>query len=315
MLIGAIPRIVPIAYRETEIMKRIVFSLIMVVTALMIGPAFAREPGTPAEPETTSAKSLFSFKTDDRESLFGDRFTVKAGYKVWVANWQAQASSSVNGQNQVNNDHPSAMNGPTVTAILKIQDSRWFNGGFVNFTWLHDGFDFAEQSESSPHFFANRRDYSITGGITVFEGFGIFAGYYNSRQEFTNRPNQSGSLVTRHPRLLEGPMMGAFFSVPVSEHIGFYGNVAYALLNFSGSIVPPNNISQTDSVQGWMNEVGVTLTGPRIWKVGTELQMGFRAQIVLKHFGRSATGGPNGTDQLPLHDLTYGPIFAINAVF
>ena len=295
--------------------KRIMFFLVLLITGSSFGPALARDPGTPAEPETTSAKSLFSFETDDREPIFGDRFTLKAGYKVWVANWQAQASSSATGQNQVNTDHPSALNGPTVTAILKIRDSKWFNAGFVNFTWLNGGFDFAEQSEFGPHFFANRRDYSITGGITVYEGFGIFAGYYNSRQEFTNQPNAPGSLTTRHPRLLEGPIMGVFINAPVSEYVGFYGNLAYALLNFTGNIVPPNNISQTDSVQGWMNEIGMTLNGPRIWEVGTELQIGFRAQIVQKNFGRSASGGPNGTDQLPLHDLTYGPIFAINAVF
>jgi hypothetical protein len=65
-----------------------------------------------------------------------------------------------------------------------------------------------------------------------------------------------------------------------------------------------------------MSEIGITLTGPHVWRIGTELQMGFRAQIIQKNFGRSATGGPvAGSDQLPLQDVTYGPTFTLNAVF
>ena len=61
------------------------------------------------------------------------------------------------------------------------------------------------------------------------------------------------------------------------------------------------------------------MAGPRIWRVGTEVQLGFRAQIVQKNFGDGATGGsvnpPNATNQLPLVDLTYGPVFSLSAVF
>ena len=73
------------------------------------------------------------------------------------------------------------------------------------------------------------------------------------------------------------------------------------------------------NAQGYMNELGVTISGPRVWEIGTELQMGFRVQIVQKNFGINATGGggpgTNSTNQQPLLDVTYGPIFAVNAVF
>lgn len=300
-------------------MKGILFSFAVIaasLTFLTFGPAFARDPGTPEQPEA-SEKPLFSLKTDDREPLFGDRFTLKAGYKVWVAKWQAQASAVPTSQTQVNSDHPSAMNGPTVTGILKLRESAWFNSAFINFTWQRDGFDFAEQFNSGDHFFANRRDYSITGGVAIWEGLGIFAGYYDSRQEFTNQPNAPGSTVERHPRSLRGPIFGIFANVPMSERVSFYGNLAYAQLKFRGIQVPPNFIADTNSAQGWMNEIGVSVTGPRVWRIGTELQLGFRAQIIQKNFGAGATGGapPAGTNQHPLHDLTYGPVFAVNAVF
>jgi hypothetical protein len=297
--------------------KRIVFFLALIITGAIVGPAIARDPGTPAEPETTSAKPLFSFKTDDRESIFGDRFTLKAGYKVWVAKWQAQFAATTTAQNQVNTDHPMALNGPTVTGLLKLRDGSWFNSAFINFTWLHDGADFAEQRDDSSHVFANRRDYSLTAGLAIWEGFGIFGGYYNSRQEFTNQPNQPGLGVSRHPRLLDGPIIGIFGNVPASERFMLYGNLAMALLKFRGFCPAPNACAQTDSAQGFMNEVGVTIQGPRIWKIGTELQLGFRTQIIQKNFGSDATGAGtlNVSNQQPLLDVTYGPVFTINAAF
>jgi len=293
-------------------MKRIVFSLIMVVSALMIEPAFAREPGTPAEPEATSASSLFSFKTDDREPLFGDRLTIKAGYKVWFAKWQAQVSTG-GLSNQANSENLTAMSGPSVTGIVKLREGDWFNSVLVNVTWLNGGFDFVEQTYNSNHFFANRRDYTITAALPIYQGFGIFGGYYNSRQEITNAPNNPALGVDRHPRQMDGAIVGVFGNVPASERVSIYGNFALAFLSFNGrGNTDPNLVQKTDAVQGYMTEVGVNIMGPRVWKIGTEFQLGFRAQIVQKNFGSNATGG---ADRQPLNDLTYGPIMTINAVF
>lgn len=297
--------------------KLIMFFLVLVITGVSIGPAFARDPGTPAESETSSAKSIISFKTDDRESIFGDRFTLKAGYKVWVTNWQAQVSTGA-ALNQANTDHPSAMTGPTVTGILKLRDSdKLFHALVFNFTWLNGGFDFAEQSTQSNHFFANRRDYTLTAGVAIWEGFGVFGGYYNSRREFTNQPNDPSFAVTRYPSNMDGPIIGIFGNVPASERFLLYGNLAYANLHYSGSSFSPQFVQDTKSVQGYMSEVGVTINGPRVWKIGTEFQIGFRAQIVQKNFGANATGGglPGTTNQLPLLDVTYGPTFTVNAAF
>jgi hypothetical protein len=297
-------------------MKGILFSFVVILTTFTFTPVFARDPGGPEQPEI-SEKPLFSLRTDDREPLFGDRFTLKAGYKIWVAKWQAQFSATTTAQNQVNTDHAMALNGPTVTGLLKLRDSSWFNAAFFNFVWLHDGADFAEQRDDSSHIFANRRDYSFTAGLAVWEGFGVFGGYYNSRQEFTNQPNLPGLGVSRHPRLVEGPILGVFGNAQASEHIGLYGNLALALLNFSGFCPSPNSCARTDSAQGYMNEVGVTIQGPRVWRIGTELQLGFRAQIIQKNFGINATGAgtPNASNQQPLLDVTYGPVFTIHAVF
>jgi len=298
-------------------LRGIVLGSLFVLLVTATGPVLAQEPEK--GDKQPNDKPLFSFKTDDRDPLFGDRLTLKVGYKVWMAKWQAQQAATTTGaQTQANSDHPSYMNGPTITGILKLRDSEWFNAAVFNFTWLHDGFDFAEQSATGNHFFANRRDYTLTAGLAIWQGFGVFGGYYNSRQEFTNNPNQGGGFApSRHPRSVEGPIIGVFGSLPASERLSLYGNLAYAQLKFKGSCFLPNFCAETESAQGWMNEVGFTVQGPRAWKIGTELQMGFRAQIIQKNFGINATGGgaTGSTNQQPLHDLTYGPIFAINAVF
>lgn len=297
--------------------KRIVFFLVLIITGAIVGPVFARDPGTPAEPDTTSAKSIISFKTDDREPLFGDRFTLKAGYKVWMAKWQAQIGANTTAQTQFNSDNPAAMNGPTVTGLVKLLDGPWLNTLVLNFTWLRDGFDFAEQSEFSSHIFANRRDYSLTAGLSIWEGFGIFGGYYNSRQEITDQPNSSPIPIDRYSRSLSGPIFGVFGNVPASERVTLYGNLAYAALKFKGFQSPPFIDNSSDAVQGFMNEVGVTIAGPRIWRIGTEIQVGFRTQIVQKNFGSNATGSglPGTSNQQPLLDVTYGPVFSVNAAF
>jgi hypothetical protein len=298
-------------------MKGILFSFVVILTTFTFTPVFARDPGGPEQPEI-SEKPLFSLRTDDREPLFGDRFTLKAGYKIWVAKWQAQTSASLSTSTQVNTDHPSVLNGPTVTGIVKLRDDEWFNALVLNFTWLRDGFDFAEQTSNGAHFFANRRDYTLTASLAIWQGFGIFGGYYNSRQEFTSQPNVALSPASfeRHSRTLDGPIFGVFGNVPASERVVFYGNLAYAQLKFRGICNSPNACAETNSAQGFMNEIGINITGPRVWRIGTELQLGFRAQIIQKNFGINATGGPlNGSDQHPLHDLTYGPVFTLNAVF
>jgi len=296
-------------------LPRLSFILAMFVL-LLASPS----PGLAEDLESKAAKPLFSFKTDDRDPLFGDRFTLKAGYKVWVAKWQAQTVSTTTGSQAVNADHPSALNGPTLTGILKLRDSQWFNALVFNFTWMRDGFDFAEPNTPAnrQHFFANRRDYSLTAGLAIWEGFGIFGGYYHSRQEFTNEAtdNPPSFATVRHPRTVSGPIIGIFGNIPASERFALYGNLAYAPLKFRGQTLS-TFIQNSDSVQGWMVEAGTTINGPRVWKIGTELQLGFRAQIIQKNFGRNATGGANvnATDQLPLVDLTYGPVFTLNAVF
>ena len=292
-------------------MRRI-FVLTILFSCVAVSSSMAAEDDV-----AKAAVPLITSPKDPYESLLGDRFTLKAGYKVWVAKWQAQVSTG-GLSNQANTDHPSAMHGPTVTGIVKLRESDWFNAAVVNFTWLYAGFDFAEQSDTGNHFYANRRDYSITAGLAIWQGFGVFAGYYNSHQEFTNQPNAPGFPVDRHPRSLNGPIFGVFGNVPASEYVSLYGNLAFALLNFEGrGNIDPNLVQNTNSAQGYMVEVGVTLHGPRVWKIGTELQAGFRAQMVQKNFGANATGGapPNGTNQLPLQDLTYGPIVSVSATF
>jgi hypothetical protein len=256
--------------------------------------------------ESKTAKPLFSFKTDDREPLFGERFQFKAGYKIWVAHWQAPIGAGTGNVNQLNSDHPSAMNGPSIAARFKLRDGEWFNSLIAGGSWLRAGFDFHESS--TLHSFPIRNDYNGTLGLAVYEGFGLFTGYYLSDQKFAN---VTPTGTTHSTRTIQGPLFGGFATVPVSEHVSFYGNLAYAILNFRASSIG-NFAFGTDSAHGWMNEVGFNFTGPRVANIGTELQAGFRTQIIRKTFGSNVSGTQQGQVG---NDITYGPIFTINAVF
>ena len=280
---------------------RVVLSF-LAISLLAAAPALVQ-----AQEETKAAKPFFSFKTDDREPIFGDRLTLKAGYKVWVANWQAPITAAGAGNTaQLNSDNPSAMNGPSVSARFKLRDGDWFNSLVIGGSWIRAGFDFHESSTLQS--FPIRNDYNGVLGLAVYQGFGVFAGYYLSDQKFTN-VTPTGTL--HQARTIEGPLFGGFATLPVNEHVSFYGNLAYAILTFRATTFGTQTLG-TDSAHGWMNELGFNFSGPRVGNIGTELQAGFRAQIIRKHFGPSLSGYQQG--QIG-NDITWGPIFTVNAVF
>ena len=276
------------------------------------------------------------------EPVFGDRFSLKVGYKVWVARWQTTASpssfSSANtgyaGLNQVTSTD-SVMSGPSGSLRLKLNNGSWFNSVIGGFTFLNGGFDFREigtieefAGRSVTKENAMRKDYTATLGLSIYESVGIFAGYYWSEQQFTIKstttfpsiaPLRSTSFGSRE---LQGPIFGFYGSAPISERISFYGNIAYALLHLrsdegrtvGGFSTPGSSGLNTDAVQGWAAEVGTSIRGPSIWKIGTDLQIGFRGQMILKSFGQNAPSSSRLSGTLG-NDVTWGPTFTISATF
>ncbi len=275
---------------------------------------------------------------DRSGGLLGDRLSIKMGYKVWIARWQTTAFSQsqfegIGGGARQITTHDSFMSGPSGSVRLALRDSSWFNSLIGSFTLLNGGFNF--QTTGVTQLFsrsglqennqdATRKDYTATIGLSIWESIGVFAGYYWSEQHFTIdnifQPSL-GSPTLIHTRSnghreLQGPIFGFYASGPVSERVSLYGNIAYALLNLRSDqgVAPPIQGLNTDAVQGWAAEIGASIRGPKIWKIGTDLQVGFRGQMILKSFGANAPdrGSPPNTFG---NDVTWGPTVTISAVF
>ncbi len=322
-----------------------------IMAMTMEAPQSNREAHGPEVPgyEERSSEELGSRErpqeAESKGGLLGDRLSLKVGYKVWVAKWQTTASptsftSSDTGSGglQQITSHDSIMSGPSGSVRLALRDSPWFNSLVGSFTLLNGGFDFQEtgsveefgiRSRSKQD--GTRKDYTATIGFSIWESIGVFAGYYWSEQHFTITGTSTGGTLgnntiltsrTNGHRELQGPILGLYGSAPIGERVSFYGNIAYAMLNFrtdqgrtSGSPFQPGSVGlNTDAVQGWAAEVGTSIRGPKIWKIGTDLQIGFRGQMILKSFGQNAPSSGRLSDTLG-NDVTWGPTFSINAIF
>ncbi|HIA14961.1 MAG TPA: hypothetical protein EYN74_08800 [Nitrospirales bacterium] len=268
----------------------------------------------------------------ERASLLGDRLNLTVGYSMWIAKWESPFFDQADAQVVQDNSEVSVMNGPVATVTYQLREGDWFNRVFTTFTWLQTGFDFREsgtlfQLEGSPGALgatvrdsvATRRDYSIGAGVTIWKGFGMFASYYDNKQEFTDRFAGLGDASTQFiTKRLRGPVIGAFGAARVAERLNLYGNLGFAMLDFDS----PGG-GGTDAAQGYSTEVGVHIAGPRFWKVSPALQLGFRGQIITENFGPT-TSAPIGNVQgfqnasIPAqqaNDITWGPILSVTAQF
>ncbi len=240
------------------------------------------------------ATHSFALAAQDKR-LLGDRFSLTIGWKTWVAKWQTFNASAAGDVTQETSD-TTVMQGPTVTAAVKIRNSEFFHTAFANFTWLQGGFSFDPAFTPNPL----RRDYSVTAGLAVYKGLGVFAGYYHNMQRFDDAFWYSG------------PIIGIAGSVQASKRIGVFGNIAYAILDFQQTktaSVPDGGL--TDSVQGYSTDVGVNISGPDLWRIGTAFQVGVRAQVLHARFG----SGNNLFQNRKLNDITWGPMFTVLAKF
>ena len=173
---------------------------------------------------------------------------------------------------------------------------------------------------------ALRRDYSITAGIAIWRGFGIHAGYYNKRDQFTGSLAQvqpGGSLTSsdQTTRIIDGPIIGLFGNTELTERVNMYGNLSYAILNWSTG--PPGSFTclatfgcQTNQhAYGYSGEFGAHIIGPAIWKITPELQIGYRFQVIQANLDPLQFGGQAITGSTTVNDLTHGPIFTVSARF
>lgn len=250
----------------------------------------------------------------DKRGILGDRFSLDAGMKFWVAKWQvAQFITNTSGTTVVNTSGTSdttPLMGPSITGTARLRDGEWFNSASVNLTWLQaGGFNL-----SSPAFVdgtplnqtsATRRDYSIVGALSIWRGFGVFAGYYNMQQRLDTAP--LGETHFQQSRYLSGPLVGLFGAGNVSGPLNAYGNLALGFYDETLHIFG-QTLTTVKAAQGYSAELGLSLTGPSLkvgdGTIGSAIQMGFRAQIINLNVGASAN-----------NDVTWGPTFQVVARF
>ena len=273
----------------------------IVLTALIVlfchGFAFgAEEPSIGAEESYMDRLMMSEPNPKNRlvSGLTGGRLSLNASYKMWVAKWQSFSFVNNPGVATVPSQFTSdtkLFSGPSVTAAYRFRDSEWFHSAGMNFTYLTaSDWDFSGSEFGGSSITAKRRDLSFTGSLAIWRGIGVFGGYYNSKQKL-NIFNVK----------FFGPLIGMYGSGALNKWFGIYGNLAVAFLDYK--FVGGSTISK-DTI-GYSTEWGFNLNGPDIWKVGTGLQIGYRAQVITVNEGGNLT----------TNDVTWGPIFSIVAKF
>jgi hypothetical protein len=252
------------------------------------------------------------------KKILGDRFSFDAGLKFWVAKWQpAGFVGSNNNTLQVNTSRTSdttAMLGPSLTGSMRVRDDEWFNSVSVNFTWLQaGGFDFSPTGKSNgvpiDQTSATRRDYSIVAALSIWRGFGFFAGYYNMQQRFSSQSTTGITFPLHETVYISGPLIGFFGSGTVSGPLKAYGNLAIGFYDEKSNNNPSGTVQTTaKGVQGYSAEFGLSLDGPSLktglGSIGSAIQMGFRTQVI----NVNNNGFAN-------NDVTWGPTFQVVARF
>jgi len=269
----------------------------------VVGVAWSERVWAAQEPEPEPAQ----------RSILGDRFSLDAGLKIWVAKWQA--AGFARGISASRTSDTTALMGPSVTGSFKIRDEEFLNRISVNFTWLEaGGFDFSSFGNNvapgfpgpTDHTSATRRDYSISAALSIWRGFGIFGGYYNMQQRFSSNFLTLGG-PAKESVWISGPIIGVFGSGTVSGPLKAYGNLALGFYDEHSNASGRNQVT-ANGVTGYSAEMGLSLDGPGlntgIGRIGSAIQMGFRAQII------NINNSP-----LANNDITWGPTFQVIARF
>ncbi len=271
--------------------------LITLMVLLCHGVAFGAE-------ETYLDRLMMSESNPKNRLVSGltdGRLSINVAYKMWVAEWQSFAFITTSpGEPSVAGQFTSdtkLFSGPSITAAYRFRDSEWFHSAGANFTWLKaDDWKFSDATSTTTTTITiepkgtSRRDFSVTGSVAIWRGIGMFAGYYNSKQ----------NLNLFNVKFI-GPLIGMYGSGALNKWLGIYGNLGVAFLKYkkgSGSTI-------SDDVQGYSAECGFNINGPDVWKVGTGLQLGYRAQVIRIDTSSDSTA----------NDVTWGPIFSIVAKF
>ncbi|HMU55403.1 MAG TPA: hypothetical protein PKA61_10365 [Nitrospira sp.] len=286
---------------------------VLCCVAVLLGPVSER--GYAADKLPADSPTSEQSQTEKR-GILGDRFSLDAGLKFWVAKWQPAGFVNTGGVgvNSSRTSDTTAMMGPSITGTVRLRDDEWLNSASVNFTWLQaGGFDFSPMGFNNgvpiDQTSATRRDYSIVAALSIWRGFGVFAGYYNMQQRFSSQFPTAITGPAHETVYISGPLIGFFGSGTVSGPLKAYGNLAIGFYDEKSNNNPSGTVQTTaKGVQGYSGEFGLSLDGPSLktglGSIGSAIQAGFRAQVI----NVNANGLAN-------NDVTWGPTFQVVARF
>jgi hypothetical protein len=292
--------------------KRLWLAVIVAGFLALFGAPFvgwaADEPGPAPSGQSASEAMPVSGSTPMKETgLFGDRIKVAAGYRIWVAQWQTwnTLTAGTAGANQQISSFSPLM-GPQGAISLKTNEGAWFNRVFVTAQYLNAGFDFHDAGTGSAGgavHAINRNDLTFTLGTNIWRGLGAYVGYYRMLQHWGVNSYQ-----------IKGPMVGLHGTQPIADsRIALYGNVAMGWMTFHQ--YQNQQGFSTNDVQAYSGETGVNIVGPKIWKIDTNVQVGWRYQVLTQIFGQQSRLGATASSTTRAQDVTNGPTFTISASF
>jgi hypothetical protein len=258
---------------------------------------------------------------EEDRTLFGDRFHLTAGYRIWYAKWQSTLNGGSNSIERTTQFTP--MTGPTITLSMRLLSGDWLNLVYGNFSMVHSTYRFENAGVGSPivatqQDTADRRDISYVAGINIWKTISVFAGGYYSERRLAQTctvgcifPN--GTRFNNVTQTFNGGVIGVNGSTAFSEWANLYGNFGFLIISGNGgggSSSSTSNIKQ--SAHGWTNEVGFNFKTPIIAHTfQPSIQLGFKSTIISQDIAGSGTLTSNRT----ANDVTWGPVIQINATF
>lgn len=172
-----------------------------------------------------------------------DGTDVKAGLKMWLNDWTRTSPA----EGTIRSDSVMLL-GPAIS--VKFRNQVFANASYLFST---SDYSFADQAVFGT---VDRQDMDFTIGYLVIPGFGLVAGYKNSKMK--NRD-------TGIPSTVSGPLIGIRASTPVDAAVSFYGGLNYLFTRFKGTTSPPVQVGFQEDSPGWSFEFGVAFAFTRVF--------------------------------------------------
>jgi hypothetical protein len=150
---------------------------------------------------------------------------------------------------------------------------------------------------------ASRKEVDVNAGYFVSTGFAATIGYKEIEQIFGGASYQWG-----------GPIVGISGGVPIRDALSMYSSFAAGFMTLKAPV--PDAAGSTHANADYvLADLGLAYTfETRHVLSSIKLTLGYRAQVLTTRNYAASTGG-GGFARVNVHDVTYGPAFAVSGSF